>query len=176
MTEENNFRFAEFAKPIVNRGKNRLYRTLLILLYVFAGIAYTVTAIAITIPHLIAILPLLLWILIFFTWRLVSYECCVRTASGKIAFLKLRGKKEKTVVTFDLKDIVCACPYGQMAKANNAVRVRDLRADPREEGYVIRRRVAKGEELIRFEATLAVVNAMHYYCKAVTVDKDFLKL
>lgn len=176
MTEENDFHFAEFAKPVAKHGKNRRLRTLLILLYVFAGIAYAATAVAITIPHLIAILPLLLWILIFFTWGLVSYECCVRVASGKIAFLKLRGKKEKTVVTFALKEIVYACPYTPDALQTSAVRVRDLRADEREAGYILLRKTETGEELIRFEATLAVAKAMQYYNKNVTVDKNALIL
>ena len=176
MNEENDFRFTEFAKPVAKHGKNRLYRTLLILLYAVAGVAYAVTAIAIHIPHLIAILPLLLWVLIFFTWRLVSYECCVRVASGKIAFLKLRGKKEKEIVAFALKEIVRACPYGQMEGVSAKVRVRDLRADTREEGYALLRKSASGEELIRFETTVAVASAMHYYNKSVAVDTNFLKL
>ena len=176
MTEENDFHFAEFAKPVAKHGKNRRLRTLLVLLYVFAGIAYAAIAVAITIPHLIAILPLLLWILIYFTWGLVSYECCVRVASGKIAFLKLRGKKEKTVVTFALKEIVYARPYTPNAPQASGVRMRDLRADEREAGYILLHKTETGEELIRFEATLAVVNAMHYYNKNVIIDKDVLKI
>lgn len=179
MSEENSFQFAEYAKPVAKVGKNRRARLLLILLYVTFATAYALTFISLTMPQVIAILPIFVWMLVFFTWGTVSYECCVRVSSGDVIFLKLRGKKEKKLLSFSAKEIVCALPYDEKGKReieqHTIASVLDFRADPRCDGYALLLHKNGADLLIRFEATIAVMNAMRYYNKAVTVDKDFLK-
>ena len=176
MSEETNFNFAEYAKPVAKNGKNRRNRILLFLLYILVAGAYVGGAIAITIPHLIAILPFLLWILIFFTWRTVSYECCIRTESGKVSFLKLRGKHETHLLSLETKSILFARPFREEDVSDKTVTVYDFRADQREAGYLLLFQKGKEQAYVRFECTIAVAKAMHYYNKEVLVDKDFLKL
>lgn len=180
MTEENSFLFAEYAKPVAKHGKNGRMRLFLILCYILFALAYTLLFISINIPHVIAILPLFVWMLVYFTWGSVSYECCVRVASGKVSLLKLRGKKEKEILSFEARALRYALPYTQEAKARIAketvTQTKDFRADPKKEGYAAILPLENGSALLRFECTLPVAKAMHYYNKEVLVDKDFLNL
>lgn len=175
MTEENSFRFAEYAKPVAKHGKVKKQRLLLISLYILAAAAYAITAVVYTLPQLIAILPLLLWILIYFTWGTVSYEYCVRIASGKVSFLQIRGKKEKECLSLDLKEILWAKPYDDTMRGHDC-RLLDFRADMREAGYALLYTEDGKETLVRFEATVSVVTAMRYYNKDVVVDKTALRI
>lgn len=176
MSEELSFNFAEYAKPIAKYGRVRRHRRLFILMYILVAAAYIGTAIAITIPQIIAILPLFMWIFIYFTWRAVSYECCIRVDSGKITFLKLRDKREQPRLTIEAKDILFAHPYSAEAVSEKEITVYDFRADEREAGYLLCFEGDGKKAYVRFECTLAVARAMHYYNKSVSVDKDFLKL
>ncbi len=180
MSEDNSFLFAEYAKPVAKRGKNRRMRALLILCYcLFAG-GYAVFFASITVPQVIAILPVFVWMLVYFTWGIVNYECCVRVASGKVVFLKLKGKKEKELYSFHARDILFACPYNEAGKRKIAeasiTKTMDFRADPEKDGYAMLLSREGGTALIRFECTVAVANAMRYYNKEVLVDKEFLPL
>ena len=178
MTEETSFRFAEYAHPVANVGKNRRRRILLVLLYVFSAILYAGGAIAVTIPHLIAVLPLLLWMLVYFTWGTVSYECCVRVASGEVHFLKLRGKREELLLSLRAMDIVWARPNdGRKANAvTGEHRVRDFRSDTRKGGYAALVKTDGKATLLLFDCTVAIASALRYYNEAVTVDKEYLSL
>lgn len=178
MTEENSFRFAEYARPVTKEGKNLRRRVLLVTLYICAAAAYAAVAIAVTIPHLIAILPLLLWMLVYFTWGSVSYECCVRVASGEVQFLRLRGKREELLLSLPVKALLWARPNDGRAANRVAVRhiVRDLRADTRAGGYAALLKRDGETVLLLFDCTVAVASALHYYNKEVTVDRDYLTL
>lgn len=178
MTEENSFQFAEYAKPVTKHGKNGRMRLFLVLCYVLFAVTYVLLFIGINIPHVIAVLPIFIWMLVYFTWGTVSYECCVRVASGKVSFLKLRGKKEKEILSFDAKALRYALPYTQEAKERIAresiTHTEDFRADPKKDGYAAILPTESGTALLRFECTITVAKAMHYYNKDVLVDKDFL--
>ena len=178
MTEENSFLFAEYAKPVAKHGKNKRMRTLLIFCYILFAAIYAAFFASVKIPQVIAVLPVFVWMLIFFTWGSVSYECCVRVSSGKVTLLKLRGKKEKEIFSFDAREIAYALPYNEAGKARvkeeTVTSTVDLRADERLDGYAVILRSEGGVTLVRFESTLAVARAMHYYNKEVLVDRDFL--
>ena len=177
MTEENSFLFAEYAKPVAKRGKNKRLRLVLILCYLLFAAAYALLFVSINIPQVIALLPLFLWMLVYFTWGIVNYECCVRVASGKVTLLKLRGKKGKEIFSFDAKALAYALPYqdeGKERVEKEAVtKTVDLRADPTKDGYAAVLPTEEGSVLIRFECTHAVANAMRYYNKEVIADKNF---
>lgn len=179
MIEENSFLFAEYAKPVAKHGKNKRMRTLLIICYILFAIGYAAFFASQKLPQVIAVLPIFVWMLVFFTWGSVSYECCVRVASGKVSLLKIRGKKEKEIYSFDAKAISYALPYNQAGKAKTAqeavTRTVDLRADERLDGYAVILKSENEVTLVRFESTLAVARAMHYYNKEVLVDRDFLE-
>ena len=178
MTEENSFLFAEYAKPVAKQGKNKRMRTLLIFCYILFAVIYAAFFASVKIPQVIAVLPVFVWMLVFFTWGNVSYECCVRVASGRVSLLKIRGKKEKEIFSFDAKAIAYALPYSEAGKARIAeetvTKTVDLRADERTDGYAVILKGESGATLVRFECTLSVARAMHYYNKEVLVDKDFL--
>ena len=180
MSHEHDLHFAEYAKPVAKRGKNKSMRILLILCYILFAGGYAAFFAAITVPQVIALLPVFVWMLVYFTWEIVNYECCVRVESGKVVFLKLKGKKEKEFYSFHARDILFACPYNEAGKekiAEAAVpKTMDFRADPKQAGYAAVLSGANGTTLIRFECTVAVANAMRYYNKEVLVDKEFLSL
>ena len=180
MSEENSFLFAEYAKPKTHVGKNRKARILLISFYVLFAVCYTVLFSAITLPQVIALLPLFVWMLVYFTWGTVNYECCVRVASGKVRLLKLQGKKEKEFFSFEVKELLYALPYNEMGKKKVAEekisKTVDLRANELGDGYAAVLRSDGEAILVRFECSMAVANAMHYYNKNVVVDKDFLSV
>ena len=178
MSNDNEFLFAEYAKPIANHGKNRRMRLLLISLYILFAIGYAAFFVAITVPQVIALLPLFVWMLVFFTWGTVNYECCVRVASGKVSLLKVRGKKEKELFSFGAKELLYALPMNeagkeQISKESFTTKI-DFRADIAKEGYAAVLSNDSGLTLILFECTVAVATAMRYYNKKVIVDKDFL--
>ena len=92
MSEENAFRFAEFAHPVAVKGKVRRNRILLLTVLALASLAYVLlTTVAIKLPQLIALLPLFIWIVLMFTWRYVSYECATRVEDGTLSFARLFG-------------------------------------------------------------------------------------
>ena len=135
MSHEHDLHFAEYAKPVANKGKIRLARVLLILGYVsFAVIYCLVFTAAIPLPQVIALLPLFLWMAVFFTWRHVSYECAVRVCEGKLVLLKLNGKKERICQSVSVKDLIeirpFAEPYTALLQAEAIPLLRDHRADP----------------------------------------------
>ena len=178
MSEENSFLFAEYAKPKAKIGKNRQKRILLIIAYLLFAAGYALFFTAITLPQVIALLPLFVWMLVYFTWGAVSYECCVRVASGKVSLLKLRGKKEKELFSFEAKKLLYALPYNEEGKKKIAeacvTQTLDLRADEKRDGYAALLPTDRGVMLLRFECSVAVATAMRYYNKNVSVDKDFL--
>lgn len=179
MSEENSFQFAEYAKPVAKIGKNRKQRTLLCLLYVAFAVAYAALFVFLMVPQVIALLPLFVWMLVFFTWGTVSYEYCVRVSSGEVSFLKLRGKKEKKLLSFSCREIVAAFPHNESGKQEikkaSPQKTLDLRADPRLDGYALLYRENGDTALVLFESTIAVATALRYYNKAVIVDKEFLR-
>lgn len=169
MSEETSFLFAEYAHPVVPRGKIRRGRVLLILLYLTVSAAYALFFISVSIPHVIAILPLLLWILVHYTWGLVSFEYFVRVESGVVSFGKLLGKKEKVLFTCRAKDLTCVKKMSREVLAAYAPsKTLDFRSDPLAHTSHFAILSAHHETVaILFEATDAVLTAMRYYNKSV---------
>lgn len=180
MSEDNSFLFAEYAKPVAKQGKNRRTRILLVTCYILFAIGYAAFFALITLPQVIALLPLFVWMLVYFTWGIVNYECCVRVASGKVTFLKLRGKKEKELFSFAAKELLYALPMNEAGRTRIKEEVFtqtiDFRADTAKDGYAAVLVGERGLTLIRFECTIAVANAMRYYNKEIVVDKEFLAI
>lgn len=180
MSEENSFYYAEYAKPVAKKGKNKQLRLLLILSYILFAILYSVAfTVLIKLPQVIAILPLFLWMAVYFTWGIVSYECAVRVSEGKLSFLKLRGKKEKLLLSFAIKEASVIAPYAEKytepLKAIGASPL-DFRADSdsKECYYAI---VAQGEETkaVIFDAAEKVIHSLYYYNKNTVKDTEFIK-
>lgn len=179
MSAENDFHFAEYAKPAAKKGKTLLTRRLLVLAYILFALAFTLLFVTLNIPQVIAIMPVFVWMLVFFTWKMVSYECCVRVSSSKVSLLKLYGKKEKLLYSFDAHNIVFGLPYNENCRtkvqAENPDSVLDLRADPDEEGFAVLVKEQNGSHLVVFECTAAVASAMRYYNKSVIADKSLFR-
>ena len=166
MSEETSLYFAECAHPVSKRGRMRTKRTLLILAYVLFAIIYASFFVAVSIPQPIALLPLFVWMLVFFTWHAVSYECCVRTESGKISFLRLYGKREKLLFSYPIAsmDRICA--------ANGEGADHDLRADPVGGGGMLAVfRTDTGTESVLFDVSDGVLRVIRYYNKAAFIDR-----
>ncbi len=179
MSAENEFHFAEYAKPVAKKGKVLRLRRLLVLAYVSFALAFTLLFVTVNMPQVIAIMPVFVWMLVFFTWKLVSYECCVRVSSSKVSLLKLRGKRETLLYSFDAHDIVFGLPYNEDCRAKlkeeKIASVLDLRADPDEEGFAVLVKERDASRLVVFECTAAVASAMRYYNKAVVADKSLFR-
>lgn len=169
MSEENSFLFAEYAHPVVSRGRIKRVRILLILLYFATAAAYALFFISISIPHLIAILPLLLWILVHYTWGSVSFEYFVRVESGTVSFGKLRGKKQRVLFSCRAKDFRFVKKKSAASPDDlTAARTLDFRYDPTTQDCYFAVTSVKHEPVaILFHATDAVLTAMRYYNKSV---------
>ena len=176
MSQENEFQYAEYAKPVAKKGKVLRTRRLLLFAYILFALAFILIFTTINIPQVIAVMPIFLWMLIFFTWRIASYECCVRASASKISCLHLHGKKEKLLYSFNAHDIVFGLPYNEDCRARlkeeKPSKVLDLRADPDEEGFAVLVKEADGSRLVIFECTAALAAAMRYYNKSVVADKS----
>ena len=168
MSEENSFLFAEYAHPVLSKGKIKRNRLFLLLLYVIVGIAYVSFFAAVKIPQVIAILPLLLWILVHYTWRLVSFEYFVRVESGTVSFGKLRGKKQSVSFTCQAKELICVKKKSLLSKdALREATLLDFRYDPAADCYAALLTREERSVVILFAATDAVLTAMRYYNKGV---------
>ncbi len=180
MSAENDFYFAEFAKPVAKKGKNKRLRLLLVFAYfLFALLYVTAFTVLIMLPQVIALLPLLLWIAVYFTWGLVSYECAVRVSSGKLSFLKLRGKKEACLLSLAVKDASVIAPYAEehlsFLRERGATIVLDHRSDPdtRLAYYALFEKEGKTCAVI-FDAEEKVIHSLYYYNKNTVRDKKFI--
>ena len=180
MPEESSFQYAEYARPVAKKGKNRRARTLLILLYVFFAIGYSALFVAINLPMVIAIMPVFTWMLVFFTWGLVSYEYGVKVGSGDVSFVKIHGKREKVLLSFPVKSILAAASYKkdpEAYKAHNPTAFHDFRTDPDEKNdyYAIFEKDGVREAVL-FDCTTSVATSLRYYNKEVVIDKDYLSI
>ena len=177
------FRDCEYTLPMARKGRNRLFRSLLLWGYVLLSIGYCLlfTA-AIMIPTMIAILPMLLYILIRATWKHVSYERQTAIRSGALVFSKIYGRQRKEFFRISAKDLVLAVPntdkYRYLAERYACRRTRDLRtgSEPSQSYIVIAPCKDGGHEAILFDTTRALVRAIAYYNDRVTVDNEYLKI
>ena len=174
MSEEQSFLFAEYARPITKKGRYRSYRFLLVLAYVVFAVVYAGFFVSVRIPQVIAVLPLFLWILVFFTWGLVSFEYRVKVDTGVLSFGKLRGKKEKVLLTVRVKDLIALETYTlHGVKAHAPAKILDARSDPyANDGYFVVFKEGEKTCAVLFEATERVIAALRYYNKeAVRVER-----
>ena len=178
---ENDFNFAEFARPIAPKGKNKKARSLLILLYVCFALFYIALFTAvIMIPQLIAILPLLLWMLVFFTWGKVSYECAVRVSAGTVTLLRLRGKKEECLISFTAKDAEVIAPYAEKYVENGILTEAPVWIDHRSDADAIECYYAviahEGKKAtVLFDASDKIIRALYYYNKNTVKDTAYIR-
>ena len=174
MSEEHSFLFAEYARPVTKKGKYGRYRLLLVLAYVLFALAYAGFFVAVKIPQTIAVLPVFLWILVFFTWGLVSFEYSVKVDSGVLSFCKLRGKKEKVLLSLRAKELLLVAAYTQEGLcAHSPSKILDARSDPYTDGGYFAVWKKDGETVaVLFEGTERVIAALRYYNKeAVRIQR-----
>ncbi len=180
MPNENDFYYAEYAKPVAKKGKNKRLRLLLVLAYIaFAAIYSIAFTVLIKLPQVIALVPLFIWIAVYFTWGLVSYECAVRVSSGTVSFLKLNGKKEKTLLSFMAKDAAVIAPYAEEYTAplkEIGSILLDHRADKGTQTAYFAVFPHEGKNCaVIFDAEDKVIHALHYYNKNTVKDLNYIK-
>ena len=181
MSYENDLHYAEYAKPIAVKGKNRLARVGLILAYIAFAVFYClVFTVGILLPQLIAVLPVFLWMAVFFTWRHVSYECAVRVCEGKLIFFKLNGKKERVLYTCPAKDLTAVLPYApahiDTIKAEGGSVFYDHRADKSDTHAYCAIWEAKGKKVtVLFDSADCVIRSLKYYNKNTVWDANYIK-
>lgn len=179
MSAENDFYFAEYARPVAKKGKNRRMRMLLVSAYILFAILYcTAFTVLIKIPQVIALLPIFLWMAVFFTWGTVSYECAVRVSSGKLLLLKLRGKKEEALFSLPIKEFSVIAPYAKehfSPALDGAEILLDHRADKDSSlaYYALFERDGKRCAII-FDAAEKVIHSLYYYNKNTVRDKNYI--
>jgi hypothetical protein len=102
MNENNSFDYTVTKKI---EGKYLLYRTLMVMGYVFFGFTYFFGLFYAHLYPLMAFVVLLEWILVFLTWRYVSIEYKYETESGIIHFYNVYGgKSQKQIIEVKIKD------------------------------------------------------------------------
>ena len=118
MNENNEFDYT-VAKKV--EGKYRIYRILMVLLYVLFGSVYFIGMAIAHLYPIMAFTPLLVWILVFFTWRFVSIEYRYETVSGGIKFYNVYGgKKKKLILEMRIKEFEEISPIDPETKARIA--------------------------------------------------------
>lgn len=93
---------AELVVEQKSEGKNRLWRTLLILGYVIFAFAFFIAAFVTGMIPLVAILPVLLYILFLCTWRYVQLDYAILVGEGSIIIEEIqrsRWRKRRLQVT-----------------------------------------------------------------------------
>lgn len=172
MSEENAFRYAEYAHPVAVKGKVRLKRLLLFSGIVLGSVIYILlTTVAVKLPQLIALLPLAIWIFLMFSWRTVSYECVCRVEDGRLSLGRTFGKTYRECFSCRVRELLYAAPD----TAENEKRARALAAGAHlrdfSSGAEVPMRylaVARVEErtlLLRFDCYEDVLRALRFYNK-----------
>ncbi len=93
MSEYDTPNYAEYSYSVKSEGKNRLYRRLMLLMYIaFVGVFFGICLATKLIP-LFATAPIFTWILVYFTWRYVSYDCYFVFEGGNLELGRARGGK-----------------------------------------------------------------------------------
>lgn len=174
MSEENAFRFAEFAHPVAVKGKVRRNRILLLTVLALASLAYVLlTTVAIKLPQLIALLPLFIWIVLMFTWRYVSYECATRVEDGTLSFARLFGKSRRVLWSCRVSELLYAAPDTPEARAHAQALAPHAPLHDYTSGAAVPLRylaVASVNEklhLVRFDCYDELVRTLRFYNKSV---------
>ena len=92
-------------------GKNKMFRVLMILLYVVFVLAWLVFGFLTGFIPLLALVPVTTWILVFFTWRYVNVEYEYMEESGRIYFSKVYDNRSRKLITvFDIRSAELIAP------------------------------------------------------------------
>ena len=172
MSEENAFRYAEYAHPVAVKGKVRLQRILLFSGIVLGSVIYILlTTVAVKLPQLIALLPLAIWIFLMFSWRTVSYECVCRVEDGRLSLGRTFGKTYRERFSCRVKELLSIGQESEESKARAralaaGAHLRDFSSGA--EVPMRCRAVARVEErtfLLRFDCYEDVLRALRFYNK-----------
>ncbi len=176
------FRDCEYTLPMARKGRNRLFRSLLLWGYVLFSIGYCLLfTVAVMIPTVIAILPMLLYILIRATWKHVSYERQTAIRSGELLFAKVYGRHRRVILRFRASALLLATPYTEkyvyLSERYDYQKTYDLRtgSEP-SQAYIAVFQQDGVPCAVIFDATRALVRAIAYYNKRVTVDDAHLRV
>ena len=172
MSEENAFRYAEYAHPVAVKGRVRFKRHLLLWGIVLGSIGYiALTTVAIRLPQLIALLPLIIWIFLLFTWRTVSYECVCRVEDGRLSLGRTFGKTYRERFSCRVKELLSIGQESEESKARalalapHAV-VCDFRSGADVPMRCVGAALVNGRYfLLRFDAYEELLRAIRFYNK-----------
>lgn len=171
---DNNFEYVVDEKA---KGKNLIFRILLIAFYIVFGLAYFIFFCRIGFVPVIAMLPFLLWIIIFFTWRYVSVSHEYIIATGEITFSHIySNKKRKEVLRLSIREVTEVAPYDER-KQTGIKKIYDFRGDKDspDSYFLVFKTKTDAYALVYFEATKKALKLMQLYNPGVVKMEKTLR-
>ena len=158
---------SEFGCSQQREGKWKLYKWLLLLLYV----AYTVTYLFVIIETrffpLGALIPVTLWIIVHFTWRYTNPDYKYVVDAGVLTFYVSYDKKTREKFKIHLKEALAIAPKEQIYKETRGLKIQKsynaLPTKHETDAYAI---VFKKETkvcILYLKVTRATLKSLHYY-------------
>lgn len=172
-----NFNTYEYGAEQKNEGKWRVYRLLLILLYVVFVVTYFLAIYISRIFPLGALIPVFLWILVHFTWRYVKPDYKYTVEAGYFTFTKIYASKTKRqVARFLISSAVAIAPKESLENTEGIKKTYSALPEKNAENpYTAIYKNERGElTAIDFVATKECLKLMKFY-NSKTVISDNLR-
>ena len=169
--------YAEYSVEKEVKGKYKLARILIILLYIIFALLLSFLFIKIN-PYLIAIVPIIIWIIAFFTWRYFSIEYKYVIDKSKFSvFVVYGGKKEKLKIECFIKELELIAPYddeytNKVDISNN--KLSDYRPSASREDvyFVYGKDISQNDVVVLFKMTNQMLKAFKYYNSTAVVISE----
>lgn len=115
MSEFDSPNYVEYCYEKKSEGKTKLYRRLMVALYIVFGVGLAGALVGLQLYPVIAVVPVLVYILFLCTWRLVKYDIYYEFKEGSLELGKIKvskqGRHKKPLVSVHIKEALEIAPY-----------------------------------------------------------------
>ena len=160
---------SEYSCSQKREGKWKLYKFLLLLLYLVYTAAYLIIIIKTRFFPLGALIPVTLWIIIHFTWRYTSPDYKYTIDAGILTFYVSYGKKTTEKFRIHIKEALAIAPKERIAEEIGDLKIRKiydaLPSKNEPDAYAIAFKMETKVCVLYLKVTRDTAKALHYYNK-----------
>ena len=144
-------------------GKWKIFKLLLIALYLTYTVLYLYVIIKTRFFPLGALIPVTLWIIIHFTWRYTSPDYKYTIDAGFLTFYISYGKKTYEKFKLHIKDAIAIAPLCKIESYPIQKTYNALPSKSETDSYAAVFKTETKICIFRFKATRDTIKALHYY-------------
>ncbi len=163
----------EYSCSQKREGKWKLYRILLVFLYVFYTVAYLYAIIETRFFALGALIPVTLWIIVYFTWRYTSPDYKYTIDAGILTLYVSYGKKTHEKIKLHIKDAIAIAPRDKIGEYLKDLKIEKaynaLPSSKEQDAYAIIFKKETKVCIFYLKVTRDTLKALHYYNKSTII-------